>query len=379
MEIQSPRNPDASVPDDCREEDLRCNVFYQPLKDLINKLQERDENLYIAFLKVLHYYGIRVREARDFHFHIDVLALLVDHQDLKNEFLKTMVVDSSDNQSLPPSSSMENALIVCEKKDDVALHGLNREKERELAKQGFGYFKKVQQKLSEKSYLLFLGCFCSYSSGKINKDALEKRINGMLDEFPQLKAEFKLFLKNCENGDWFWSGSAESKDTDEELEMGKEYCSPSYRLAGKDDHHSKRAQNELSELLNDRWVCVSSQSENDKPHKEETHRIQKEEIELKREEDRYEADMQLSWLRSAAEYATKLSEGAKEEELDGLSKIHFKRCIQQLYADDCDDVLEMFQKNQSPTLAVVLPRLNQKIKELTVFRAELQEIWAQMR
>ncbi|EEF44216.1 conserved hypothetical protein [Ricinus communis] len=72
MDIKSPRNDDVSVPD-CQEEDLRCNVLHQRVKDSMNKLKERDEK---AFLQVLHSDEIRNREGSDVRGHIDEVSEL---------------------------------------------------------------------------------------------------------------------------------------------------------------------------------------------------------------------------------------------------------------------------------------------------------------
>ncbi|KAF2291712.1 hypothetical protein GH714_035315 [Hevea brasiliensis] len=93
------------------------------------------------------------------------------------------------------------------------------------------------------------------------------------------------------------------------------------------------------------------------------------------EDDRYELDMLMSWLKSAASYVEESIKGNKE--IGGMSRTQFLRSVERLYGDQGLEMLEIWQENPKPASTVILVRLMQKIEELTNFKIEMEKIWAQ--
>ncbi|XP_061358565.1 serine/threonine-protein kinase PEPKR2-like [Gastrolobium bilobum] len=209
--------------------------------------------------------------------------------------------------------------------------------------------------------------------------------------------EFNDFLECLENIDGFLAGvmskkslrssKLEDKDKDKEQKremdgakekeryrekeyMGKSIqeldlsdckrCTPSYRLLPADYPIPTASQrSELgAQVLNDHWVSVSSGSED--YSSEHMCRNQYEESLFRCEDDRFELDMLLESVSSAAKRAEELYNNMNENKInmETLNRIedYFTvqnlRCIERLYGDHGLDVIDILRKN--PTRA--LPR-----------------------
>ncbi|EEF41841.1 conserved hypothetical protein [Ricinus communis] len=244
-------------------------------------------------------------------------------------------------------------------------------------KEGLTFFQHVRAKMSKESYFEFLNHFYSYTREKIGKSDLEHAVTAMIGQYPDLLADFFRFLNICEN---LSSGLSRNNTAEEKKklafeESGTDDCSrnPSYRWPPCKDNGSNRTGHESGVLSSDCCVSVPPREGNNRSRKKI--RIdQHQEVINKRDDDRDEVDTLMLWLRSAVKYAKILSSSnAKAEE--GFSRTHFISCVEHMYGNEASVILEFCEKKDPCAVGAVLVRLNQKIQELTEFKAQMQKIW----
>ncbi|WVZ14020.1 hypothetical protein V8G54_011586 [Vigna mungo] len=163
-------------------------------------------------------------------------------------------------------------------------------------------------------------------------------------------------------------------------------CTPSYRLLPADYPIPTASQrSELgAQVLNDHWVSVTSGSE-DYSFKH-MRRNQYEESLFRCEDDRYELDMLLESVSSAAKRAEELYNNINENKIsvETLNRVeeHFTvlnlRCIERLYGDHGLDVIDILRKNPTHALPVILTRLKQKQEEWSRCRSDFNKVWAEI-
>ncbi|XAR71204.1 hypothetical protein NMG60_11028366 [Bertholletia excelsa] len=298
---------------------------------------------------------------------------------------------------------------------------------RSMYKHEFIFCEKVKDRLqSSDDYQAFLKCLHIYSTEIISRNELQGLVGDLLGKYPDLMDGFNEFLERCESIDGFLAGimnktealwseghvpkamKSEDKDKEHKREtdgakekerfkekyMGKsiqeldlsncQRCTPSYRLLP-DDYPIPMAsqRSEIgAQILNDHWVSVTSGSE-DYSFKH-MRRNQYEESLFRCEDDRFELDMLLESVGSAAKRAEELLNSINDNaiSLDSPFRIedHFTalnlRCIERLYGDHGLDVMDMLRKNPSVALPVILTRLKQKQEEWTKCRFEFNKVWA---
>ncbi|XP_012568099.1 paired amphipathic helix protein Sin3-like 2 isoform X2 [Cicer arietinum] len=294
--------------------------------------------------------------------------------------------------------------------------------------QAFSFCEKVKEKLSSADdYQTFLKCLHIFSNGIIKRNDLQNLVTDLLGKYSDLMSEFNDFLERCENIDGFLAGvmskkplstdghssrSSKLEDKDKELKremdgakekerykekyMGKSIqeldlsdckrCSPSYRLLPSDYPIPMASQrSDLgAQVLNDHWVSVTSGSE-DYSFKH-MRRNQYEESLFRCEDDRFELDMLLESVSSAAKRAEELYNNITENKinLESLNRIedHFTvlnlRCIERLYGDHGLDALDILRKNPTHALPVILTRLKQKQEEWSRCRSDFNKVWAEI-
>ncbi|KAG4395714.1 hypothetical protein GLYMA_19G016300v4 [Glycine max] len=294
--------------------------------------------------------------------------------------------------------------------------------------QAFSFCEKVKGKLSSSDdYQTFLKCLHIFSNGIIKRNDLQNLVTDLLGKHSDLMDEFNDFLERCENIDGFLAGvmSKKSLSTDAHLSrsskleekdkehkrdldgakekeryrekyMGKSIqeldlsdckrCTPSYRLLPADYPIPTASQrSELgAQVLNDHWVSVTSGSE-DYSFKH-MRRNQYEESLFRCEDDRYELDMLLESVSSAAKKAEELYNSINENKIsvETLNRIedHFTvlnlRCIERLYGDHGLDVIDILRKNPTHALPVILTRLKQKQEEWSKCRSDFNKVWAEI-
>ncbi|KAJ9172415.1 hypothetical protein P3X46_015656 [Hevea brasiliensis] len=344
---------------------------YQEAIDFLNKVQIRDYGIFISLLEVLISYRRRCGEVD--HVCNEVSALLADHQDLLQDFYTGFI-------SVSKAKPLAYHVPIDDGSTEKAWQEENSSEEKPMEgfhKQVITFFGKVHKKLPSQSYVEFLRCFYNYSSQRIEKVELEKSVAIHIGEYPELMAAFNLFLDDCENIDGF-SRKVAGKDEKQKLEprRGKrrynyvEQCTPSYYLIREDDNHHRTEHK--SDVLNNRWVCKPYFKAEYQPCKRRCQNWDQ-----KIEDDRYELDMLMSWLKSAASYVEESIKGNKE--IGGMSRTQFLRSVERLYGDQGLEMLEIWQENPKPASTVILVRLMQKIEELTNFKIEMEKIWAQVR
>ncbi|XP_013638049.1 PREDICTED: paired amphipathic helix protein Sin3-like 1 isoform X1 [Brassica oleracea var. oleracea] len=298
--------------------------------------------------------------------------------------------------------------------------------------EAFVFCEKVKERLcSQDDYQTFLKCLNIFSNGIIQTKQLQNLVSDLLGKYPDLMDEFTQFFERCEsigiqNGFQHLAGAMSKKSfsSDEqasrsmeveekerehkpdlevvnETEQYKEYvgksiqeldlsncecCTPSYRLLPSDYPVRTASQrSELgSEVLNDRWVSVTSGSE-DYSFKH-MRRNPYEEILFRCEDDRFELDMLLESVSSAVRSAENLLNIITEKKItfSGSFRIedHFTalnlRCIERLYGEHGLDVIDILHKNPATALPVILTRLKQKQDEWKKCRDDFDKIWAKV-
>ncbi|KAL0874369.1 hypothetical protein Bca101_024074 [Brassica carinata] len=290
--------------------------------------------------------------------------------------------------------------------------------------QAFVFCEKVKEKLcSQDDYQTFLRCLNMFSSGIVHRKQLQNLVSDLLGKFPDLLDEFNQFFEL--NGFQHLAGvmskkslsseehlsrsiKAEEKERDhkrdleaakekerskekymeksiQELDLSEcERCTPSYRLLPSDyPVPSVRHRQKLgAAVLNDHWVSVTSGSE-DYSFKH-MRRNQYEESLFRCEDDRFELDMLLESVGSAAKSAEDLLNIIIEKKIsfEGSFRVedHFTalnlRCIERLYGDHGLDVTDLIRKNPAAALPVILTRLKQKQDEWTKSREDFNVVWA---
>ncbi|KAF2587349.1 hypothetical protein F2Q70_00037890 [Brassica cretica] len=295
--------------------------------------------------------------------------------------------------------------------------------------EAFVFCEKVKERLcSQDDYQTFLKCLNIFSNGIIQTKQLQNLVSDLLGKYPDLMDEFTQFFERCESIDGFQhlagamskksfsseeqasrSMEVEEKEREHkpdlevvnETEQYKEYvgksiqeldlsncecCTPSYRLLPSDYPVRTASQrSELgSEVLNDRWVSVTSGSE-DYSFKH-MRRNPYEEILFRCEDDRFELDMLLESVSSAVRSAENLLNIITEKKItfSGSFRIedHFTalnlRCIERLYGEHGLDVIDILHKNPATALPVILTRLKQKQDEWKKCRDDFDKIWAKV-
>ncbi|KAG7981890.1 hypothetical protein I3843_04G021300 [Carya illinoinensis] len=300
--------------------------------------------------------------------------------------------------------------------------------DRDTCNQGFIFCDKVKEKLgSSDDYQAFLKCLNIYSEGIIKRSDLQILVTDLLGKYPDLMDGFNDLLDRGENIDGFLAGvigkkslsndghlprslkvedrdKEHKRETDgakekeryrekymyksiQELDLSTcERCTPSYRLLP-DDYPIPFAsqRSELgAQVLNDHWVSVTSGSE-DYSFKH-MRRNQYEESLFRCEDDRFELDMLLESVSSAAKRVEELLNRVNENDINLETPFriedHFTalnlRCIERLYGDHGLDVVDILRKNPTVALPVILTRLKQKQGEWTCCRTDFNKVWAEI-
>ncbi|KAJ8750132.1 hypothetical protein K2173_014047 [Erythroxylum novogranatense] len=295
-----------------------------------------------------------------------------------------------------------------------------------VSSQWFIFCEKVKEKLSNPDdYQAFLKCLNIFNNGIIEKNDLQNLVTDLIGKYPDLMEELNDFLDRCEHDDGFLAGvmskksvgsgghvsrslKMEDKDKEHKREfdgvkekercrekyMGKSIqeldlsncarCTPSYRLLPDDYPIASASQrSELgAQVLNDQWVSVTSGSE-DYSFKH-MRRNQYEESLFRCEDDRFELDMLLESVSSAAKRTEELLNSLNENKIETPIRIedHFialnLRCIERLYGDHGLDVIDILRKNPTIALPVMLTRLKQKQEEWTRCRSDFNKVWAEI-
>ncbi|KAK6913176.1 Paired amphipathic helix [Dillenia turbinata] len=297
---------------------------------------------------------------------------------------------------------------------------------RRMYNQEFSFCDRVKERLcNADDYQTFLKCLNIYSSEIITRNELQSLVADLLGKYPDLMNGFNEFLERCEKIDGFFSGPSnkksswdegplsrpvklddKDKDRRRDIEGAKEKernrekylsksiqeldlsncqtCTPSYRLLP-DDYPIQTAsqRNELHyEVLNDNWVSVTSGSE-DYSFKH-MRRNQYEESLFRCEDDRFELDMLLESVSSAAKRVEELINNVNDKKislegpinLDEYFTVLNVRCIERLYGDHGLDVIDILRKSPALALPVILARLKQKQEEWTRCQSDFNRVWA---
>ncbi|OIW12423.1 hypothetical protein TanjilG_04172 [Lupinus angustifolius] len=357
----------------------------------------------------------RKRESRD--------RRIRDHDEREADLDNNRDLNS---QRFPDKRKSVKKAEGCGLASDFASHE-DKDSLKSMYSQAFSFCEKVKEKLSSADdYQAFLKCLHIFSNGIIKRNDLQNLVTDLLGKHSDLMDEFNDFLERCENIDGFLAGvmskkslstdahasrssKLEDKDKEKKREVdgGKEKeryskymdksiqeldlndcesCSPSYRRLPADypfpsvSHRSELA----AQVLNDHWVSVTSGSE-DYSFKH-MRRNQYEENLFRCEDDRFELDMLLESVSSAAKRAEELYNNIAENKInmESLSRVeeHFTalnvRCIERLYGDHGLDVVDILRKNPTHSLPVIITRLKQKQEEWTRCRSDFNKVWAEI-
>lgn len=138
------------------------------------------------------------------------------------------------------------------------------------------------------------------------------------------------------------------------------------------------------QVLNDNLLCVSTGTESCSFKRRR--RTKQEEVVFKCEDDRFELDLLLEWMHSAAKNVENLmikvagqnqdDEETSKIKIEGHLRISDLRCIERLYGEHGLDVMDDLHKIPETALPVILKSLKQKVVELVECRSERNKIWA---
>ncbi|KAJ4840129.1 hypothetical protein Tsubulata_023816 [Turnera subulata] len=266
----------------------------------------------------------------------------------------------------------------------------------ELKKQGICLFQKAREKLP--STQKFLGPFYYYTNGKIEKAEFDQKMEAVIGEYPDLAIQLELYLSKLEE----FYGSLKDKDDNDTCKARQSsmqqkkhnqvldqfpddesrHCTPSYWLHTEDNDNSSpglgkdQDTRRGEELINDKWVCQPLDSyTSTHPHKSK-----KEKLLLECEDDMFEVDMLLSWVKSAQDYGTgwlNSINGRKGNIMSDGKESYLINCIKRLYGTAHGQrILCSLKERLEDTLPSILSRLKQKHQELLMFRSGKQSIWA---
>ncbi|CAK7328486.1 unnamed protein product [Dovyalis caffra] len=269
------------------------------------------------------------------------LSLTKDHPDLQKELIKFMSLSELENllaYHLPDwlSSDPTNTRAADElqKKSQnsketkifkaVGSEAKGSEIMDEKIREGLGFLEEVKKRLPcEVSYKNFLKLFFYYTKGKIGNSELKKMVANLIGKYPDLMDKFNNFWSNC--------------DSVNVLEV---------RGCKERDKRREKHRNKSGKYRKEFFEC---------------------------EDERYQLDMLLEWLKSAITYVDELGRDTlRNEEKNGSQRI-FLRCIERLYGDQGVEILEIFNKDPQRTLPVLRLRLLQKLEELIQFRQTLKK------
>ncbi|WCJ33189.1 hypothetical protein M5689_014565 [Euphorbia peplus] len=206
--------------------------------------------------------------------------------------------------------------------------------------QSLYFFNKLQQ-ISPTNHLTLLKSFWNYTSGLTDLTELQTDVTSLIGDNTQLMTHFSAFMKSA----------------DEIVPViSKDKTGIEKRVSGKRSFRVRKNPN----------VPVT-----EKFHVQDQRSRKEDEMWERWRDAMYEADMCIIWFKSAASFAEKVSAGIEERELQGMSRNHFFRCLEQLYRDYTDQILEIWHGNPVTASALVLTRLRQKLVDLTSFKEQL--------
>ncbi|XP_019164891.1 PREDICTED: paired amphipathic helix protein Sin3-like 3 isoform X2 [Ipomoea nil] len=307
------------------------------------------------------------------------------------------------------------------------------------------FFDNIKERLQNSDdYQQLLKCLHTYSGETITKEQLVSLVSALLGGHPDLMGGFNEFITRCDNIDGYltatlnkrslWNDGkvprlvkSEDRDRDRDCECEErnqdrdtrerdrlkelhgqkmfsskdkyiakpiheldlsncERCTPSYRLLPKNYPNPIASQRtEIGkEVLNDRWVSVTSGSE-DYSFKH-MRKNQYEESLFRCEDDRFELDMLLESVNVTTRRVEELLDRINDNTINSDSPVRVEdyltalnlRCIERLYGDHGLDVMDVLRKNAPLALPVILTRLKQKQEEWARCRYDFNKVWAEI-
>ncbi|XP_071709702.1 paired amphipathic helix protein Sin3-like 4 isoform X2 [Rutidosis leptorrhynchoides] len=401
----------------------------------VNKVRFGGEDrVYKSFLNILNMYRKGSKSVSKVH--QEVAVLLHNDPDLFQEFTNFLPVPGATQSNLYVDSSKnhnsgKNHGITQKWKSSAPFEDhVSKLVPQDMRGQVCRLYEMVKQRLHNvDDYQGFLRCIIHYCTDVITREELQTLVSKLLGGYPDVMEEVDEFIDCYERNDFLSGslrsgklpGSLKSEDHDRDrddvsddvershenkygdrstngsksvsgfkrslLSKKDEYakpiheldlsncvnCTPSYRLLPKNYRIPKRA-----EVLNDRWVSVTSGSE-DYSFKH-MRKNQYEETLFRCEDDRYELEMLLESVKATAKRVEKRlnnltkTDNAKRDEKP-LTVLHL-RCIERLYGDNGLDVIDLLKRNESVALPVILTRLKQKEEEWEMCLYDFNKVWA---
>nr|GMD16980.1 paired amphipathic helix protein Sin3-like 3 isoform X1 [Ipomoea batatas] len=307
------------------------------------------------------------------------------------------------------------------------------------------FFDNIKERFQNSDdYQQLLKCLHTYSGETITKEQLLSLVSALLGGHADLMGGFNEFITRCDNIDGYltatlnkrslWNDGkvprlvkSEDRDRDRDCELEErnqdrdtrerdrlkelhgqkmfsskdkyiakpiheldlsncERCTPSYRLLPKNYPNPIASQRtEIGkEVLNDRWVSVTSGSE-DYSFKH-MRKNQYEESLFRCEDDRFELDMLLESVNVTTRRVEELLDKINDNTINSDSPVRVEdyltalnlRCIERLYGDHGLDVMDVLRKNAPLALPVILTRLKQKQEEWARCRYDFNKVWAEI-
>ncbi|XP_061353318.1 paired amphipathic helix protein Sin3-like 2 [Gastrolobium bilobum] len=385
-------------------------VEFEEAISFVNKIKKRfqsDEHVYKSFLNISNMYR---KEHKDIgEIYSEVATLFKDHRDLLEEFTR-FLPDSFTAPSTQHAPDARNSLQRFSERSSMApmMRQMQVYRRKRLPSHDRERDLSVEHPEMDDDNTMM-----NMHKKWRKRESKDIRINRDQDEREPDHINAQQFLAGVMSKKSLRSSKLEDKDKDKEQKremdgakekeryrekeyMGKSIqeldlsdckrCTPSYRLLPADYPIPTASQrSELgAQVLNDHWVSVSSGSED--YSSEHMCRNQYEESLFRCEDDRFELDMLLESVSSAAKRAEELYNNMNENKInmETLNRIedYFTvqnlRCIERLYGDHGLDVIDILRKNPTRALPVILTRLKQKQEEWSRCRSDFNKVWAEI-
>eukprot|EP00873_Tetraselmis_striata_P014444 jgi/Tetstr1/434708/TSEL_002535.t1 len=269
------------------------------------------------------------------------------------------------------------------------------------------YLELVRTRLRNRdAYQDFLKLLHLFGQEIVSMAELKHMVTDILARYPDLMAGFEEFLKHGiaeMDGIDIPAGKITAKDAQKarqqaanqmskfltrpiaELDLSAcEMCTPSYRLLPRNYPHFKITRRTAlgRQLLNDKWVGVTSGSE-DYSFKH-MRKNQYEENLFRVEDDKFELDMLVECNKAAIRrmepVAAQIAQMRPDEKAafrmspDVLKPIHM-RVIEKIYGEQGASLVALLRKNPSVAVPVVLTRLQQKAEEWEKVKVTMEPLW----
>ncbi|EYU22456.1 hypothetical protein MIMGU_mgv1a019853mg, partial [Erythranthe guttata] len=386
-----------TLPSDDQPVPKKKRVCFDQAINYVNKIKARfqgDHSVYSSFLSILDIHFKDKKPIAEVYQKISVL--FKDHPDLQLEFTNFLPDDSSaaplhyDELGYVSGSPLTMMRPRDIKKKPAALCDVREQKIDHPDPEQFvekGQKKRVGRDKNEREDEDISG----HKRTSLRRD---DSANGLFDQEECEGEDPNMEDEDTDNDD-IKDVIKEKQSANKEKFMAKpiqeldlsncDRCTPSYRLLP-DNYPTPSAfgRNKIgNEVLNDRWVSVTSGSEDYSFN--HMRRNQYEESLFRCEDDRFELDVLLESVKATAKRVEELLDSMNDHTNKTNSSVNIEdhltvlnlRCIERLYGEHGLEVMDMLRKNAPVALPVILTRLKQKQLEWESCRSDFNKVWVE--